>query len=408
MSSTAVATKSNTRWKILALGMLTNAIVVAAPGMAMPVLFDEIAADLHLNLVQVGVVWGIGALPGLVAGLLGGALGDRFGSKKVIIAGCVLAGLFGVLRGLADGFVSLTAAMFLAGLVMPLVPLNTLKLCGQWFSRRQWGLASGVLSMGMALGFLLGSIFSATLLSPWLGGWRNVLFFYSALALLLSIPWVFTSPAPFSAENPAPSGKPASMRQSMLKVAHIRNVILFGFTLLGFSGCVQGTLGYLPLYLRSLGWHPAAADAALASFHTISMIFVIPIALYSDKIGSRKRVLVPATLMAITGVGLLSISQGFLIWFAILLAGIVRDGFMAVFMASVIETEGVGTALAGTATGVVMVFSSLGNLLAPPLGNSLAAFNPGSPFLFWAALAGMGLLSLLNVRELRRAAVLAS
>jgi MFS family permease len=62
--------------------------------MAMPVLFDEIAADLHLSLVQVGLVWGIGALPGIVAGLLGGAIGDRFGPKRVLILGCMLSGFW--------------------------------------------------------------------------------------------------------------------------------------------------------------------------------------------------------------------------------------------------------------------------------------------------------------------------
>ena len=399
MSTTAVTIESNERWKILALGMLTNALVVAAPSMCMPVLFDEIASDLHLSLVQVGVVWGIGALPGLVAGLLGGVLGDRFGSKRVLIIGCLLAGLFGILRGMANGFVALTAGMFLIGMVTPLVPLNTLKISGQWFSRRQWGLASGVLSMGMALGFLLGSMLSATVLSPWLGGWRQVLYFYSGLAVLLSIPWLFIRPVPSLAEEEGLAEKQKSMRQSMVNIVQIRNVLLFGLTLLGFSGCVQGALGYLPLYLRNLGWNPAAADGALASFHTISMIFVIPIALGSDRLGSRKKVLVTAALMTITGFSLLSVAQGVLIWATILLAGIVRDGFMAVFMASVIETDGVGTALAGTATGVVMVFSSIGNLLAPPLGNSLAAFNPGFPFLFWAFLAGLGLLGLLQVKE---------
>jgi sugar phosphate permease len=111
-----------------------------------------------------------------------------------LLVGCLLAGLFGILRGISNGFVALAAGMFLIGMVTPLVPLNTLKVCGQWFSRRQWGLASGVLSMGMALGFLLGSLFSATVLSPWLGGWRNVLYFYSGIALLLSIPWAFTRP----------------------------------------------------------------------------------------------------------------------------------------------------------------------------------------------------------------------
>jgi MFS family permease len=394
-----VFVESADRWKILALGTLTNALVVAAPAMALPVLFDEIAADLGLSLVQVGLVWGIGALPGIVAGLLGGAIGDRFGPKRVLILGCILSGLFGLLRGMANGFGTLTAAMFLTGMVMSLIPLNTLKACGELFSRRQLGLASGVLSMGMALGFLLGSMFSATVLSPWLGGWRSALYFSSAISLLLAIPWLFTHPAPEAAAGPAPASIPVSMRQAVVNVLHIRNIVLLGFTLLGFSGCIQGTLGYLPLYLRDLGWNPVSADGALASFHTISMICVIPIALTSDRLGSRKKVLLAAGLTTLLGIGFLSVAQGLLVWAAVLAAGFVRDGFMAVFMTSVIETDGVGTAFAGTATGVTMFFSSLGNLFAPPLGNSLAEFNPGFPFIFWAFLAGLGMVSLLMVKE---------
>ena len=405
--SIGTPTAGNERWKILVLAMLTNALVTAAPTMCLPVLFEEISTDLNLNLVQVGMVWGIGALPGIVAGLLGGVLGDRFGSKRVLIGVCLLAGLFGILRGMANGFVTLTAAMFLVGIVTPIIPLNTLKTCGQWFSRRQWGLASGILSMGMALGFLLGSMLSATVLSPWLGGWRNVLIFYSVIALLLSIPWAFTPPAPGLAEDSARMGKRISMRDAFLKVARIRNVILFGITLMGFSGCIQGALGYLPLYLRNLGWNTVSADGALASFHTISMIFVIPIALGSDRLGSRKKVLVTAALMTMVGIGFLSVVHGLLIWSAVLLAGIVRDGFMAVFMTFVIETDGVGTALAGTAIGVVMVFANLGNWLSPPIGNSLAEIAPGLPFVFWAALAGVGLLSLILIQEKRPAVALA-
>jgi hypothetical protein len=76
----------------------------------------------------------------------------------------------------------------------------------------------------------------------------------------------------------------------------------------------------------------------------------------------------------------------------------VRDGFMAVFMTAIIETEGVGPAFAGTAIGLVMVFSGLGSLIAPPLGNSLAAFGPGMPFAFWSALTLVGFAGLLAMR----------
>jgi hypothetical protein len=99
-----------------------------------------------------------------------------------------------------------------------------------------------------------------------------------------------------------------------------------------------------------------------------------------------------------TGVGLLSVVSGVWVWIAVLVAGMVRDGYMAVFMTSVIETEGVGVAYAGTATGFVMIFGGISNLLAPPLGNSLASLAPGLPFAFWAGLVGLGLVGILLSR----------
>lgn len=397
--------ETNYRWFILLLATMTNTFVAAIPAMCLPVLFEEISSDLHLSLVQVGLIWGIGALPGVFTALVGGAIGDRFGPKRVLMISCLLVGLTGALRGFAGDFVSFAATMFLLGMFSPFITMNTLKTCGTWFPRRQLGLASGVLSMGMALGFLVSSMFSATFLSPWLGGWRNVLFFYGGTAMLLSIPWLLSKPIPGAAQGTAHRTGSRSLRESLWYVSRIRNVWLFGLTILGVGGCVQGALGYLPLYLRGLGWPAANADGALAAFHTISMICVIPIAFASDKLGSRKKVLVAAGLMIALGVGLLSVGGGVTVWVAVLMAGMVRDGFMAVFMTSIIETEGVGVMYAGTATGMVMIFAGIGNLLAPPLGNSLAVIAPGFPFLFWAALTGLGFWGMLSANERKAQAI---
>jgi NNP family nitrate/nitrite transporter-like MFS transporter len=391
--------ETNYRWYVLALAALTNTLTVAIPVMCLPVLFDEISEELGLSLVQVGLVWGIGSLPGIFTSLVAGAIGDRFGAKRILSVGCLLVGLAGALRGLSNDFVTLVATVSLFGLLSPMIVMNVTKTCGVWFSQQQLGLASGVVSMGMALGFMTSSMTSATLLSPWLGGWRNVLFFYGVIAMAISIPWYFSRPAPSDVGVSTAETNPGTLRQTMSHVVRIRNVWLLGFTLLGIGGCIQGTLGYLPLYLRRLGWPEAAADGALAAFHAVSMTFVVPIALWSDRLDSRKRVLRTAALMIIMGVGLLSIVDGIMVWGAVSMAGLVRDGFMAVFMTMVIETEGIGATYAGTATGLVMVFSGLGNLIAPPLGNSLANIAPGLPFIFWAALATAGFLVLYLLKE---------
>jgi len=272
-------------------------------------------------------------------------------------------------------------------------------MCGIWFPRSQMGLASGILSMGMALGFLSSSMLSATVLAPWLGSWRNVLFLFGGIAAGLSIPWFFIRVAPAPEEQGSQGQDFSSLWRNLAKVARIRKVWLFGLVMLGISGCIQGTLGYLALYLRGQGWTPSLADGALASFHTISMICVIPIALLSDRIGSRRRILLPATLMITIGVGLLSVLHGPAVWVAVCLAGMVRDGFMAVFTTAIMEIDGVGTTFTGTAMGLIMIFSGLGNLLAPPVGNSLASFTPGLPFAFWSLLTLIALGALLASGE---------
>lgn len=99
------------------------------------------------------------------------------------------------------------------------------------------------------------------------------------------------------------------------------------------------------------------------------------------------------------GALLLSSASPSLVWLAVLMAGFSRDGFMAIFMTAVIESEGIGPAHAGAAVGFVMVFSALGTLLSPLAGNSLASIGPGAPFFLWALLAALSFVLFAFVRE---------
>ena len=106
-----------------------------------------------------------------------------------------------------------------------------------------------------------------------------------------------------------------------------------------------------------------------------------------------------ATVMIATGFGLLSVADGALVWGAVILAGVVRDGFMAILMTFIIKIKEVGAAYAGTATGLIMSVSQIGSVLSPPAGNSLSVYSPGLPYLFWAGLALLGLVAFAAVRE---------
>ena len=392
------ASATSYKWYVLALGAFTFTLVVAIPTMSLPVLFEEIRSELNLSLVQVGWIWGMGSFMSIVMGLVGGTLGDRFGPKNMLTVICVLVGVTGAARAFATDFFSLAATMFLLGLFLPAIPMNVHKTCALWFPGPQLGMANGVVSVGMAFGFMLGSLLAATVFSPLVGGWRNLLMVYGAVAVLVGLLWYLSKPVAED-DDTAAARKKSSLPEALSHVASIRNVWLFALATMGISGCVNGALGYLPLYLREAGWLPVTADSAAASFHAASMLAAIPIALLSDRLRVRKGILMVAAGLICTGIGLLAFVHGPLIWPAILTAGVVRDGFMAITMTSIMEVRGVGARYAGTATGLAMAFMGIANVIAPPLGNSLARFGASVPFLLWSGMALTGLLVYTLIRR---------
>jgi len=384
------------KWRILTISAFTFTFVLAIPQMSLPVLFAEISAELDLSLVQVGWIWGIGSVLGVLMGLIGGPVGDRFGPRRTLTVACLLMGIAGAARGLSNSFTMLALTTLITGFGQWSIPMNIHKTCGIWFPKEKLGMANGVVAFGMALGFLLGALLAATVFSPILGGWRNVLFVYGAMAILFSMFWWF------SQEKERVAGQQTNQmitfRKAIGHVVRLRNVWILCIATAGVTGCVNGMLGFLPLHLRDLGWDPAIADSTLASFHAVSMIFTIPIALLSDRVGSRRGVLMASALLIGTGTGLLGFTSGVLISVAVLIAGISRDGFMAITMTAVMEEKGIGPRFAGTATGLNMSVIGIAGFFAPPVGNWLAKFGTGLPFLFWASLVFLGFVGYLFIR----------
>jgi MFS family permease len=385
------------KWTILILGCLTNALVVAVQGMGVSVLLPEITNDLNLSLVQAGLIWGMASLPSILSFIIAGSIIDKWGPKRVLIIACLLVGLIGASRGLAVNFSTLLITVFLFGFFSPFIPLSNIKNVGLWFEDETFGTANGILSLGMALGFFAGSMVSASFISPWLGGWRYTLIFYGLIGLLFAIPWLFTQ------SNYDPSNQQDSEKQTiwggMKHIFSVRNVWLLGFALLGYNGAVQGFLGYVPLFLRNIGWQEVRADSLAATFHLASLFFTIPLAFLSDKIASRKRLVIAAASLTALGIGLFFVLEGNLLWGAVIAAGLGRDGIMAILFTMVLETRGIGKLYSGIATGFVMIFGSIGALLAPPAGNTLASVSPETPFLFWAGLCVLGVVSIILIAE---------
>jgi MFS family permease len=391
---------ANSRWYVLILAAFTLTFTVAMQQICMTVLFKEISESLGLSLVQIGFVWGMPAFSGLLIVFFGGLLSDRYGAKHVISIACILGGIAGALRGIAGDFPTLLLFTFLMGLALWVIPASVFKSNAAWFSGRPLVIANGVASAGMGLGFTVGSLISATILSPLLGGWQNVLFLYGGISIVIGLFWLFTVKE-FAGSAAPVSGVP--LRQSVSRVFPIRSLWFIGLTLLGFSGCIQGMVGYLPTYLRDIGWTVPAADGALAVFTGISTLGVVPLAILSDRIGLRKALLFPILVITTALVALLPlVTSSAMVFVIMILVGVSRDAFMAICLTMSTETKGVGVVYAATAMGLAQTVMNVGSLVAPPLGNSLAnPANPASPYPFflWAGFGLLALVSFFFVKE---------
>ena len=363
----------------------------------MPVLFPEILKSLGLDVAQIGLVWGFLPLGGIIVALPGGLLGDRFGIKRVLIIAAILCGITGALRGVSGSFAVLATTTFIFGAVVAIIPINVHKLANTWVPKGRVGLANGILSVGMAIGFVIGTLISAKWLSPALGGWNGVFYLYGAMAVAIGVWWLFTRAAPKTTSI-------VPFRESFLRVIRMKKVWLPGLVLMGQAGCVEALLGYMPTYLEEYrGWAAASGNGPVLAFHLISTVFTIPMAFLSDRIGSRKKVLLPALALTSIGTGLLAIPNDTSIWALMLIAGITRDGFMAVFITFTVETEGVGLKYAATALGAIFTLERLGLFALPSIGGYIAKYvSQELPFVLWASLAAIGFVVLLFLKDSKK------
>jgi MFS family permease len=378
-------TSSSYRWVMLALCAITPLFVQTLPNMSLPPMFTTISQDLGLTLVEIGVIWGAVSFTGIFFALIGGTLGDRFGTRVTLFATCLLTGLFGLSRSFAVDFTTLLIAALLFGIFQAIIPVMLFKVAHKWFPPEQLGMASGVISAGFACGLMLGPLLSTSVILPTLGGWRQVLTFYGVIAIVLSVVWLFVHPIE---AKPDLSKMPrVSLGESLRHVTRLREVWIIGIGGLGVNACLQGFSGYLPTYLKSIGWADLDADRALSAFFMTSLIAVIPLSILSDRLRLRRGFLIFAASILAVGIGALSVMQGAFLILTLAVTGIIFDGFMAILNASVLEADGVNHLYAGTAIGFGTMIRNLGGAFSPAVGNSLTVFGLNIPFLFWGGMS---------------------
>ena len=390
------------RWLVLALVFLVHMFVVGIPWTVMPVLFSTAAGELKLSLGEIGLLWSMLPVGAAIVAVPGGMLGDRIGFTKSIGIGCFAVALANALRGLSNNLAVLTVSMFLCGATVALIFPNLQRIAGLFFPRKQLGLATGISISGFAVGGVFATALSATVIMPLVGGWRNVVYIYSAFAAAMGVIWFLIMRGADGSNRDGQKRRRPPFGESIVAVFRVKETWLLSIGNLGVVGSYISLTGYLPVYLEKIGLSKNLGDTMSSTLFVASIVGAIGIPALADRIGAMKAVIIASAVITAASILLLSLANEALFWLLIPMAGCLSQGVGTLVVAYAVQLKQIGSAYAGTALGLIGGMANFGGFLMPLAGGRLAESNEKSPFVLWAFAALAGTACFLFLKEKSR------
>ena len=344
---------------------------------------------------------------GPLFGFAAGWIVDRFGPRRLMMAGILMAG--GALVGL--GLTSAAWAFYFFYFFNALGyvcggPLPCQVLVSRWFDRTR-GKAMGIAYLGIGIGGA-----AVPLLSHWLTdlfGWRGSLQAVGVLIVLIALPMAFfVREAPIDTRDPAlrqPQGIPGTSRRGRVALRTILATPAFYLLALG-SMCsiaaVGGTNQHLKLFL-SLDRGYSQGDAA----QVISLVLAVSIAgrllmgWLADRM-PRKRVMLIIYLLVAGAIPLLMVrTSTWSIYAFAVIFGLGLGGEYLIIPLMAGELFGIG--VLGRVMGIVLTADGVAEATAPMLVGSFrdrfGSYDVGFLVLVGAALVGAAAIALLPQRN---------
>lgn len=303
-----------------------------------------------------------------------GLLVDRWGARKLLTLGCVIAALGTLVFAMAPSLAWANTGRFLIGGSVGVAFVCMLKLAAHWMAPRQFALTSGIaLTVGVVGGVLAGAPLR------WLVdgfGWREVMVASAAFTALLAVAiWWIVRDDPMDKgyashftghEDDAPA---LSVMQSLKAVFSYRNTALLFFVPGAFSGIVLSFAGlwgvpFLTTHYGLTKAHAAGLCSVMLVAWAIGSMTYGPL---SERLGRRKPLFVIGVIvtMALWAVLVFIPALPYAVLVTLLIVtGFVGAGFIIVFAYA---KESVPPALAGTASGIVNMGVMTGGMVMQPV-----------------------------------------
>lgn len=353
-----------TTWWRLGLAGLARLFINAAVRMGYP-FAPVLSRGLGVPLTSMTSVLAISQVTGMF-GLITGPMADRWGRRRMMLAGlAMLAGgmLFG---GASATFASVLLALFLAGLAKTLYDPALQAYVGDWVPYKQRGRAVGLLEFSWAGSLLLGVPLTALLIGNL--GWRSP-FFMLGIAGLVGVAIILIL-FPGGRQQQQGAGVAAELLQAwhlLSKESAAQWVLAFGL-LIGAAN-----LNLLVVYGA---WLEQSFGLSIVALGTTGLVIGLAellgeglTALSSDRLGLKRAAIVGTVLLmlsycllpwsgqslSLTLVGLFIIfaSYEFVVVTVVSLATEVLSGARATMISALIVTSSLGRAIGASGGGAV-------------------------------------------------------
>ena len=333
-------------------------------------------------------------------GFIAGWLIDRYGPRKMMLAGSLLAGsaIIGLSMmnnlGMFYFFYILNALGYVFG-----GPLPCQVLISRWFTKNR-GKAMGIAYLGIGTGGALVPLISTALEKNL--GWHLALTSIGVIVILFSFPMAFfIKEAPVQIEVHKENGSNVPIR-SVLKN---RNFYLLGIGSMCSIGAVGGVNQHLKLYLRDMDFSQSQAAHIMSLVLLSSLAGRVLMGMLAD-IFPRKYVMILIYIIVGSSIPLLLVPDfpGRLYLFAVVFGiGLGGDYMIIPLMAG--DLFGIKTL--GRVMGIILVADGLAESLSPMMvgalyNDTLKSYSLGFTILICFALAGALIVSFLPKQNIHK------
>ncbi len=333
---------------------------------SMAPLVGPITADLGIDHTRMGAILGAWPLVYIAAAIPCGALLDRLGPRLVLLIGSVVISVSAIARGFAQDELTMFLAVGLFGIGGPLISIGAPKMVTHWFTGAGRGTAMGIYMTGPALGSAASLSLTNSLLMPFVGDdWRQVMFFYAAIALTVGIAWFAIASHPTAARANPVGGKQMTFNtrawRHILSGSDVRIILAMGT---GVFFINHGLNNWLPEILQAKGLSAEKAGfwASVPTMVGIVGSLVIPrFAVPAWRIRLVMLLFLTVTVSTL----MLQTEAGGLLMPALVLLGIARGSLTAVVMLLLMEAPGIPRERLGLAGGMFFVAAEFGGVTGP-------------------------------------------